>query len=207
MYARTTTVRGDPQAVDEGIAYVREAVWPMLRGMSGCVGMSMLADRDDGRCIVTAAWATDEAMRASAVAVGDLRDRAAEVMRAETMSVTVWEIALLHRVHPTGDGACTRVTWVEADPADLDDLVDAVRMSLLPRMEELPGFCSASLMVDRETGRASASISYESREAMASSRDAAAAMREDLSRAMDVRITEVAEFDLAVAHLHVPEMA
>ena len=207
MYARTTTVRGDPQAVDEGIAYVREAVWPMLRGMSGCVGMSMLADRDDGRCIVTAAWATDEAMRASAVAVGDLRDRAAEVMRAETMSVTVWEIALLHRVHPTGDGACARVTWVEADPADLDDLVDAVRMSLLPRMEELPGFCSASLMVDRETGRASASISYESREAMASSRDAAAAMREDLSRAMDVRITEVAEFDLAVAHLHVPEMA
>ena len=55
MYARTTTVRGDPQAVDDGVAYVREAVWPMLRTMSGCVGMSMLADRDAGRCIVTAA--------------------------------------------------------------------------------------------------------------------------------------------------------
>ena len=97
MYARTTTVRGDPGAVDEGIEYVRDAIWPMLQNMSGCVGMSMLADRQAGRCIVTAAWATDEAMRASAVAVGELRDRAAEVMRADGMDVAEWEIALLHR--------------------------------------------------------------------------------------------------------------
>ena len=61
MYARTTTVRGDPQAVDQGTTHVRDTVWPALQGMSGCVGMSMLADRQSGRCIVTAAWATEEA--------------------------------------------------------------------------------------------------------------------------------------------------
>jgi hypothetical protein len=38
MYARTTTVRGDPQAVDEGITHVRENTGPTLQGMSGCVG-------------------------------------------------------------------------------------------------------------------------------------------------------------------------
>jgi len=207
MYARTTTVRSDPRAVDEGIGYVRDAVWPMLQGMSGCVGMSMLADRDAGRCIVTAAWATDEAMRASAVAVGELRDRAAEAMRADTIEVAEWDIALLHRAHAAGNGACARVLWTETDPARLDDMVDAFRMSLLPRMDELPGFCSVSLLVDRDTGRASASITYASREAMDRAREMGTAMRDDFAAAMDVAITEVAEFDLAIAHLRVPEMA
>jgi heme-degrading monooxygenase HmoA len=207
MYARTTTVRSDPQAVDDGIGYVREAVWPMLQGMSGCVGMSMLADRDDGRCIITAAWATDEAMRASAVAVGELRDRAAEVMHADGMDVAEWEIALLHRAHAAGDGACARVIWTASDPARVDDMVDAFRMSLLPRMDDLPGFCSVSLLVDRHTGRASVSITYDSRDDMAQAMQMGSAMREDFAAAMDVQITEVAEFDLVIAHLRVPEMA
>ena len=69
MYARTTTIKGDPRAMDEGIAHITDVVWPTVQRMSGCVGMSMLADREAGRCIVTSAWATDEAMRASAESV------------------------------------------------------------------------------------------------------------------------------------------
>ena len=207
MYARTTTVRGDPGAVDEGIEYVRDAVWPMLQNMSGCVGMSMLADREAGRCIITAAWATEEAMRASAESVRDSRSKAAEVLRADTVDIQEWEIAALHRVHPAGPDACARVIWTEADPSSLDGMVDAFRMSLLPRMEELPGFCSVSLMVDRMTGRASAAVTYESRDAMMRSRQMGTALRDDFAAAMGARITEVAEFDLALAHLRVPEMA
>ncbi len=207
MYARTTTVRGDPGAVDEGIEYVRDAVWPMLQHMSGCVGMSMLADREAGRCIITAAWATEEAMQASAESVRDSRSRAAEVLRADTVDVQEWEIAALHRVHAAGPDACARVIWTETDRESMDRMVDAFRMSLLPRMEELPGFCSVSLMVDRMTGRASAAVTYESRDALMRSRQMGAAMREDFATAMGARITEVAEFDLALAHLRVPEMA
>ncbi len=207
MYARTTTVRGDPSAVDDGIEYVRDAVWPMLQHMSGCVGMSMLADREAGRCIITAAWATDEAMRASAASVRDSRSQVAETLRADRVDVEEWEIAVLHRAHPAGPDACARVIWTEADPSSMEGMVDAFRMSLLPRMEELPGFCSVSLMVDRMTGRSSTSVTYESRDAMMRARQMGMAMREDFSRATDARITEVAEFDLAIAHLHVPEMA
>src|SRR4051794_27159997 len=56
MYARSTTIHGDPGAVREGIAYVHDEVMPVLRAMDGCVGLSMLADRDSGRCIVTTSW-------------------------------------------------------------------------------------------------------------------------------------------------------
>jgi heme-degrading monooxygenase HmoA len=207
MYARTTTVRGDPGAVDEGIEYVRDAVWPMLQHMSGCVGMSMLADREAGRCIITAAWATEEAMQASAESVRDSRSKAAEVLRADTVDVEEWEIAALHRVHAAGPDACARVIWIEADRESMDSMVDAFRMSMLPRLEELPGFCSVSLMVNRMTGRGSCAVTYESRDAMVRARTMGAQLRKDFSSATNAPVTEVAEFDLAVAHLRVPEMA
>ena len=207
MYARTTTVRGDPTAMDEGIAHVRDVTWAELQHMSGCVGMSMLAERDAGRCIVTSAWATDEAMRASAEAVRDLRRGAAEALRADQVDVEEWEIAVLHRAHPAGDGACARVIWAETPGGNLDQVIDAYRMDLMPRLEDLPGFCSVSMMVDRITGRAATAVTYADRDAMMRSQDMASAMREDFSRAMGARITEVAEFDLVLAHLRVPEMA
>ena len=207
MYARTTTVRGDPGAVDEGVALMRDQIWPELERMSGCVGMSMLADREAGRCIVTTAWATDEAMRASADPARELRSRAAEALRADAVDVMEWEIAALHRAHHAGDGAWVRVIWTEAEPDRIDGMVDAFRMSLLPRMDELPGFCSVSLMVDRMTGKASAAVTYESREAMQRAREQAQAMRDEFASATGGRITEVAEFELVIAHLRVPEMA
>ena len=65
MYARTNTVRGDPKTIDESVAYIRDEVMPLVQGMDGCIGLSMLADRDSGRCIITTAWRTEEAMRSS----------------------------------------------------------------------------------------------------------------------------------------------
>jgi hypothetical protein len=84
-------------------------------------------------------------------------------------------------------------------------MLDALRMSLLPRLEEVPGFCSISMLVDRETGRSAAAVVYESREAMTRATEQTKPMREEFSRQMGTEITEVAEFDLALAHLRVPE--
>src|SRR3712207_2633812 len=149
MYARTTTVRGDPRAVEDGITFVRDDVWPMVERMDGCIGMSMLADREAGRCIVTSAWASEDAMRASTDAVQESRRRAAEVMRADTVDIAEWEIAVLHRSRPAGDAACVRATWVDVPAGQVDGMIDAFRMSLLPRLDDFPGFCSVSLLVDR----------------------------------------------------------
>jgi heme-degrading monooxygenase HmoA len=207
MYARTTTVRGDPRAVDDGIAFVRNDAWPMVQRMDGCIGMSMLADRGAGRCILTTAWAGEDAMRASAAEVQESRRQVAEVLRAETVDIAEWEIGVLHRSRPAGDGACVRGTWLDVPAGHVDGMVDAVRMSLLPRLEDLPGFCSVSLLVDRLGSRGVAAVTYADRAAIERTREQGAALREEFSRATGSTVTEVAEFDLAMAHLHVPEMA
>jgi hypothetical protein len=175
--------------------------------MDGCVGMSMLADRGEGRCIVTAAWATEDAMRAGADHVRELRRQLDEVLRAETVDIADWEIAVLHRSRPPGEGAGVRVVWSDLQAGQVDRMIDVVRMTLLQRLDDLPGFCSASLLVDRGSLRAVAAVTYEDRAAMERAGDQGAALHEEFSRATGSTITEVAEFDLALAHLRVPEMA
>lgn len=204
MYARSTTVRGNPQAMDAGIAYVRDEIMPAVRQMDGCIGVSMLVDRGGGRCIATTSWADDEAMHRSAESVMPMRRRAAEIIGGEP-EVDEWEIALMHRLHTAHHGACARVNWNDGDPADVDRTIDTFRMALLPKLDDLPGCCSVSVMLDRKTGRAVVTTTYDSPQDMAAAADEAREMREEFTRQLNRRITEVAEFELVLANLRVPE--
>jgi hypothetical protein len=60
-------------------------------------------------------------------------------------------------------------------------------------------------MVDRRDGRCASAVVFESREAMAHTRDQFTTLREEFASRMGVEVLEVAEFDLALAHLRVPE--
>ncbi len=206
MYARTVTVHGDPKAVDDGVAFLRDRVMPAVEGLPGYVGLSMLADRDSGRCIATTSWADEAAMSATGEQLRPLRARFAQILGGPP-ELQTWEIAVLHRVHEAPDGACTRVTWMRTDPDRVEQVLDAYRLSLLPRLEEMAGFCSASLLVDRWEGRGAGSVTYADRASLERSRTDATAVREEFAAAMGGRILEVAEFDLVLAHLRVPETA
>jgi len=205
MYARTTTIHATPQKIDDGIALLGDEVMPMVQQLDGSIGMSLLVDRDSGRCIITTAWRSEEAMHASAEQVRASRERSAEVMGGGQMEVQEWEIAVLHRMREAGDGACARVTWVRGDPASMDRLLDGYRMTLMPKFEEMPGFCSNSMLINRESGRGVSAVSFESREGLDRTREQARSMREEFASTMGMEIMEVAEFDLVLAHLRVPE--
>jgi len=204
MYARTNTTMADPQAIDRSIAYARDEVMPLIQGMEGCIGLSMLVDRDSGRCIVTTAWRTEEAMRASEEGVRPARERGAEVFGG-TPEVERWEIAVMHRMHETGDGARSRVVWGTTDPSRMDDMLGNFRMTVLPQVEALPGFASCTMLVNRDSGRCVLTTTYDSGDSMQQASDRAAQLRSEASTTMGMSIDEVAEFDLAIAHLRVPE--
>ncbi len=206
MYARTTTVRGDPEAVGDGIAFLRDRVMPAVEGMPGYVGLSMLADRDSGWCIATTSWADEAATTSTAEQLRPLGARFAQILGGPP-ELQTWEIAVLHRVHEAPDGACTRVTWTRTDPDRVEQVIDAYRLSLLPGLEETAGFCSASLLVDRRAGRGAGSVTYADRGSLQRSRTDATAVQEEFAAAMGSPILEVAEFDLVLAHLRVPETA
>ena len=204
MYARSTTFRDRPEAIEDAIAMVRDEVMPAVQEMDGCVGLSMLVDRSSGSCIVTTAWASQPDLESSALKVAPLRDRAHQLFGSRP-EVQLWDIALMHRAHETGDGACARVTWLRMPPEDVDRQVEDFRSSTLPQVEQLPGFCSASLLVDRTAGRSALAVVYDSADALAASRQAASGLRADAVRGTPAEVVDVAEFDVVLAHLRVPE--
>ena len=206
MYARSTTIQAQPLSVDIGIAHVRDVVMPALQGIDGYVGLSLLVDRQSGTCIVTSSWESLETMRAGAERVAPVRDRAA-MMFDGSARVEEWDIALLHRDHHSHEGACVRATWLKVVPDQLSRSVDFYRTLVLPELENLDGFCSASLMVDHPACRRAVSCSsFDSMDAMARNRDRATELRSRRVRDLGAEVLDVAEFELAIAHLRVPEL-
>ncbi|OCB25305.1 hypothetical protein A5675_08835 [Mycobacterium malmoense] len=206
MYARSTTIQAQPLSVDIGIAHVRDVVMPALMEIDGCVGLSLLVDRQSGTCIATSSWDSIDAMRAGAERVAPIRDRAA-LMFDGSARVEEWDIALLHRDHRSRPGACVRATWLKVVPDQLNRSVDFYRMSVLPEMQDLDGFCSASLLVDHPACRRAVSCStFDSMDAMARNRDRATELRSRRVRELGAEVVDVAEFELAIAHLRVPEL-
>jgi hypothetical protein len=208
MYVRTTEVRGDPAKIDDGLRLVREEIFPTVSTMDGCVGMSVLVDRQTGRSVATTAWQSEDAMLANVSAVRPLRERVEQAVASTGGShVDQWEVAVVHRDHAAPEGAWARLTWLSGDPSMMDRAIDVYRMAILPQIQGLDGFCSSSLMVDRETGRAVGTAAFDSRRTLEASRDAAMRIREQAVRELGATVDDVEEMEIAFAHLHVPEMA
>lgn len=206
MYARSTTIRSNPSAIDAGIAFVRDEVMPKVQAVDGCVGVSLLVDRQSGRCIFTSAWETEQALRSGLELVQPMRARA-EDMFGGLRKAEQWEIAALHRDHRAGDGACVRVTWMKVDKDLIDGGIELFKASVLPELEEIDGFCSASLMVNRSTGAAVSSVGFDSREAMDRGRQRGDELKAEKTKEAGATELDEGEFELALAHLRVPEMA
>jgi quinol monooxygenase YgiN len=204
MYARSTTIHGTPGALDAATAFVRDEVMPEVGAMEGCVGLSMLADPATGRCIVTTSWRDAAAMHASREGVRPSAERTAELVGG-TPDMQEWEIAAMHRVADAPEGARSRVTWLRTEPDAVPRAVDAVRLSLMPKLDDLAGFCSVSVMVRRADGLTVAAVSYDSEAHLEQATEGAREFREEFAPAMGLEVLDTAEFDVAIAHLRVPE--
>ena len=97
MYARSTTVHGNRSPSTTRSPTCRDEVMPAAQRMDGCIDMSMMCDRDTGRCIATTAWES-EAMHNSEGGLHDMRKRYAQMLGG-TPEVQEWEITLLRMHH------------------------------------------------------------------------------------------------------------
>jgi heme-degrading monooxygenase HmoA len=206
VHARSTTIQAQTSSIDDGIAYMRDEVMPELESIDGYVGISLLVDRESGHCITTAAYESEDAMHAAADKAKQLRGHAADRFGGTVEKVEEWEIGVLHRDHQSADGACVRTTWIKIPRDHADRAVDFYKDSVLPSLEALEGFCSSSFLMDRSSGRAVSSTTFDSRDAMEQNREQAKELRNTRTRELGADVLDVGEFELAIAHLRVPEM-
>jgi quinol monooxygenase YgiN len=204
MCARSTTIHGDPRSVTAATTFIRDEVVPEVAAMPGCVGLSLLADSGSGTCIVTTSWLDEAAMHASREGVAASAARTAEVLGGRP-ELQEWEVAAMHRVPGARHGARSRVTWLRTEPGAVDRAVDAVRLSLMPKLDDLPGFCSVSVMVRRSEGLTVAAVSYDGQADLEQAREGAREFRETFAPVLGIEVLDSAEFDVPIAHLRVPE--
>ncbi len=146
-------------------------------------------------------------MRESADQVHALRDHAVQLFGADSGRVEQWEVGAMHRDHRIREGACAQITWAEAtDLGRFDAAVETYKSMVASHLEQMPGFCSTSLLIDRATGRGVACETFDSAEAIERNREQLEALRREGTRQAGVTVLEVADFEIALAHLRVPEL-
>lgn len=217
MYARCITSVAQPDRIDDGIALANDVLMAVIADIEGCMGMSLLVDRSSGRCIATTSWESEDAMRASNVL--PIRQRFLETLDAdgpenewEIAILQEWEIAILHRYQESPAGAHARVTWARPPAGRLDAAVAAFKVHVLPLLEDQDGFCSASMLVSRETGMLGETgmlcwtVSFDSRATVEGYREFAARQQALLTERIGIEYIDVMECELAVHHLRVPEL-
>jgi hypothetical protein len=201
MYARVTTVDGNPDAIERGIAFVMETVEPLIESLPGSLGLNMLVARDLGRVTVVSAWDTVEARAAAGRELSPVRDEAGRIMSGEARTTDLeWVVAL--RARPQQVGYWARTTRLTAPTDRVDTAIAEFVSGVLPAVRGMAGFCSAVLLVDRVRGAAVAATAWVDHEALEASRTRVAPLRDTTVQRSSAKVDEVFESELVIAGLH-----
>ena len=84
--------------------------------------------------------------------------------------------------------------------------MDAFKTNVLPLLEGMDGFCSASMLIDREAGMLCGTVSFDSMARVEGNREFAAEQRARVTQQNGTEFMDVIECEVAVHHLRVPEL-
>ena len=150
MYARIvqSTAATD---IDGGVAFVRDTVAPIVRQQHGYRGLTVSADRKANVFGVLPLWADKADLEASDSALAKTRAEGQKIIGGER-TVESFEEILFETKQPPGPGVALLVRRVSMDPAKVDDNIEFFRTTILPQIQETPGFRGVRQLVNRETG-------------------------------------------------------
>lgn len=200
IHARTATHHGRSENVKACVRFLRDDAVPTILSMPHCVGLSVLADHQSGLCIVSTAWETREAMHASVVRIRPLRDQTSKILHS-SVDLEEWEIVAMHRKHVASAPVGAQVTWLRVDPGAADAVIDDYVRQTQPALAAIRGFCSASMLVNREWGHAAITVSYDDPKVTTRFR------RADGNTVLGTDVMRVQDFDHVLPHLRVPDLA
>ncbi|WP_336319535.1 hypothetical protein [Streptomyces lavendofoliae] len=203
MFVRTTYATGDPAKLDGAVRALTTEGREQLFGQPGFRGAGLFVDREVGKLMTGTWWDDEDALRASAERMGEVRARMLAGFAA-TVTVDVWEAAVATRPEAAGGGARFRMTRMDVAPSDADALVDAYENGALPRLRAMNGFLGGSLLLDRAGGRATVGAIYADQDSLAASRGHSAAVRGEATSRTRATVRSVEEFEVVMVESRPP---
>jgi len=96
MFARVSTLSGDPQDVGQMEGQLRQ-VLPSVRGLAGFKGLLAMVDRSSGKSLAVTLWESEQAMKDSEEAANKIREDTAAATGEQIIGVERFEVVLDER--------------------------------------------------------------------------------------------------------------
>ncbi|WP_225804048.1 antibiotic biosynthesis monooxygenase [Streptomyces sp. NK15101] len=197
MYVRTIYAIGDPAKIDTCVDALREEAPRALAGQPGYRGFALFTDRELGKVLTGSWWESEQALRSSD---DQLKERRATMLApfADTVTVDGWEAAVFTPPAQVGPDAGFRLTRFEIAPSDAGLLVETFRDVTLPKLQAIPGFETATMLLDRARGRGGVGVLYADQAALAASRGKQSAARGETVTKTGVSVCSLEEFEVVM---------
>jgi hypothetical protein len=206
LHTRLNRIAGDTAALDSCVSYIESDIRPALESRPGSLGISVLQDRERGVAIFGSVWATSPEMRGSEDTEvplrGELARRAGGPVTVEDYQVPVFE--LVERQALPRRGRAVRLTRMQVQPSQVEDLIEVVGDIAVPSLVETPGFCDALLFADRSSGRLISETVWRDAEARAAAPSVAAIVRAEVPAEAGSEIRAVEDYALVFSTVREP---
>ena len=195
MFARYTTVRGDPDKIEAAIEYADGEARAAVEATPGNRGFALVADPAGGRLVGASYWDSRESMTNSESALAEPRERAASTAGGEA-SMERFEVVVGFRHSIQARGALARISRLEVEPARIDEAITNMREESVPRVKGADGLCSFQLLLDRDTGRGMVVSAWENQTAADAFWPTAQQLRARATERAGVRFLDVEDYTM-----------
>lgn len=201
MFVRTMYITADPAKIGPALDVIAKEGPGMLAEQEGYRGLGVFADRAVGKILVGSWWDSEEAMKESDAR---LRDRRMQTLAPFVATISVAGVEAPSYVRaPSATSGGFRMQRMMFEPSMADMLVQVFEQTGLTRLQELPGFTGATLLMDRAKGMAAVGVVFRDVAAMEATRGEQAAIRQEaFSRLGGMQLICLEEFE--VVDLEVP---
>jgi len=168
MFVRRTRAEVSPEKLEQTIQTYQQQLVPEIKLEAGFRGAVLLANRVTGETQSVTLWENEEAERTSRPTGDRLRAQAVQSSVGRVLDVESYEEVLQERsdtAQQPGMASFIRFNSMQAASDKLDDGIRFVREHVVPLLKQQTGFQALMMGVNRDSGRAYVTSTWESAEA------------------------------------------
>lgn len=205
VIGRANMVEADPGKVEEGIAFVRDRIRPVVDSLPGSRGLGMWVNRETGQVVVHTVWEDRAALDGSESRLADLRAEVARVMEARSVRVEVVEPGVMWQAAADQPGYWARHVEMTVPVARVEEGISLFRDEALPAIRQFPGVNTCVLLVNRETGLSMVNVTYRSKDDLEAAQERATALRASMVDRLEGSPPVVWELETTIVGIRGPE--